>query len=41
LIQQLAETGYKGIVALLAGLILTLVGIAGLILRRRRSHTPS
>jgi LPXTG-motif cell wall-anchored protein len=41
LIQQRAETGYSGIVALLAGVILTLAGIAGLILRRRRSHTLS
>jgi LPXTG-motif cell wall-anchored protein len=41
LIQQLAETGYNGIAALLAGIILTLAGIAGLIRRRRRSHALS
>ena len=36
LIQQLAETGYGGMVALLAGVILCLTGIAGLMRRRRR-----
>ncbi|TMD33813.1 MAG: LPXTG cell wall anchor domain-containing protein, partial [Chloroflexi bacterium] len=36
LIQQLAETGYGGVVVLLAGVILCLAGIAGLTRRRRR-----
>jgi LPXTG-motif cell wall-anchored protein len=36
LIQQLAETGYGGMLALLAGIILCLAGIAGLTRRRRR-----
>jgi hypothetical protein len=41
LIQQLAETGYGGVVALLAGVILCLAGIAGLRRgRRRRQALP-
>ncbi len=38
IIQQLAETGYGGILALIAGAILVLAGVGGLILRRRRRH---
>lgn len=37
LVQQLAETGYPGIFALLAGVILTLAGIGGLLRRRRQA----
>jgi LPXTG-motif cell wall-anchored protein len=41
LIQQLAETGYRGVVALVAGVILCLAGIAGLWRgRRRRQASP-
>jgi hypothetical protein len=41
LVQQLAETGYRGVVALLAGVILCLAGIAGLRRgRRRRQASP-
>jgi LPXTG-motif cell wall-anchored protein len=35
-VQQLAETGYGGMVALMGGVILAIVGIGGLIFGRRR-----
>ena len=41
IIQQLAETGYGGFLALVTGLILSLVGVGGLILHRRRGQLLS
>jgi LPXTG-motif cell wall-anchored protein len=38
--QQLADTGYRGIAALLVGITLTLAGVAGWIVRRRRQALP-